>query len=96
MYWKSGEIAEENIKAKNRNFSILNSSAPSQNNNTSRTSCRRLFENFYLLRQHEITFEKKSNVIVLTVLFLAEKLTDKSYFLSQPVCIFRTREKFAY
>ena len=31
---------------KNRNFSILNSSTPSQNNKTIRTSCRRLFENF--------------------------------------------------
>ena len=41
MYWKSGEIAEENIKG-------------------------------------------------------TEKLTDKSYFLSEPVCIFPTREKFTY
>ena len=47
MYWKSGKIAEENIKGTewNRNFSILNSRTPSQNE-TSKTSCRRLFENF--------------------------------------------------
>ena len=38
---------------KNRDFSILNSRAPSQNNKTSRTSCRRLFENFLFLRQQK-------------------------------------------
>ena len=42
---------------KNRNFSILNSSAPSQNNKTSRTSCRRLFENFLPSTPTEKAFE---------------------------------------
>ena len=33
---------------------------------------------------------------MLTILFLGEKKSkDKSYFLSQPVCIFRTHEKQA-
>ena len=47
---------------KNRNFSILNSSAPSQNNKTSRTSCRRLFENFLPSTPTEITFEISLNL----------------------------------
>ncbi|MCO0615489.1 hypothetical protein M8756_19680, partial [Lutimaribacter sp. EGI FJ00015] len=46
---------------KNRNFSILNSSAPSQNNKT-RTSCRRLFENFLPSTPTEITFEISLNL----------------------------------
>ena len=55
---------KENIKATrkilrqqtNTYFSILNSSAPSQNVK-SRTSCRRLFETFLPSRPTEITFE---------------------------------------
>ena len=62
MYWKSGEIAEENLKkTKNRDFSILNSRAPSQNK-TSRTSCRRLFENFLPSTPTEVTFEISQEV----------------------------------
>ena len=47
---------------KNRNFSILNSSAPSQNNKTSRTSCRCLFENILTCTPTEITFEISFNL----------------------------------
>ena len=47
---------------KNRNLTILNSSAPSQNNETSRTSCRRLFENFLPSTPTEITFEISFNL----------------------------------
>ena len=47
---------------KNRNFSILNSGAPSQNNKTSRTSCRRLFKNFLPFTPTEITFEISLNL----------------------------------
>ena len=47
---------------KNRNFSILNSSAPSQNSKTNRTSCRRLFENFSPSTPTEITFEITLNL----------------------------------
>ena len=47
---------------KNRSFSILNSSAPNQNNKTSRTSCRRLFENFLPSTPTEITFEISLNL----------------------------------
>ena len=42
---------------KNRDFSILNSRAPSQNNKTSRTSCCRLFKNFLPSKPTEVTFE---------------------------------------
>ena len=47
---------------KNRDFSILNSRAPSQNNKTSRTWCRRLFENFLPSTPTEITFEISLNL----------------------------------
>ena len=47
---------------KNRDFSILNSRAPSQNNNTSRTSCRRLFENFLPSTPTEVIFEISLNL----------------------------------
>ena len=47
---------------KNRDFSILNSRAPSQNNKTSRTSCRRLFENFLPSTPTEVTFEISVNL----------------------------------
>ena len=46
---------------KNRNFSISNSSTPSQNK-TSRTSCRRLFENFLPSTPTGITFEISLNL----------------------------------
>ena len=47
---------------KNRDFSILNSRAPSQNNKTSRTSCRRLFENFLPSTPTEIAFQISLNL----------------------------------
>ena len=47
---------------KNRNFSIFNLSAPSQNNKTSRTSRRCLFENFLTSTPTEITFEISFNL----------------------------------
>ena len=78
MYWKSGKITRKILRQQtNRYFSILNSSAPSQNIKT-RTSRRRLFENFLPSTPREITFEISfnlaRNVIVLTVLFLVEKV----------------------
>ena len=61
---KIGENCPRKIlrQKKNWNFSILNSSAPSQNNKTSRTSCRRLFENFLPSTPTEITFEISLNL----------------------------------
>ena len=47
---------------KNRNFSILNSSTPSQNIKT-RTSCRRPFENVSPSTPTEITFEISFNLV---------------------------------
>ena len=56
-------LIHENIKAtENRNFSILNSRAPSQNNKTSRTSCRCLFETFLPSTPREITFKVSFNL----------------------------------
>ena len=46
---------------KNRNFSKLNLSVPSQNNKTSRTSCCCLFENFLPSTPTEITCEISLN-----------------------------------
>ena len=67
---KNGRIeiqtaSEENIKTtENRDFSILNSRAPSQNNKTSTTSRRRLFENFLPSTPTEITFEMSLNLAI--------------------------------
>ena len=47
---------------KNRDFRILNSRAPCQNNKTSRTSCRRLFQNFLPSTPTEVTFEISLNL----------------------------------
>ena len=68
---------------KNRNFSIFNSSAPSQKNKTSRTSCRCLFENFLHSTPTEITFEISFNLscdCARCFIFRWKKSTDKSYF----------------
>ena len=63
---------------KNRNVSISNSSAPSQNIKI-KTSCRRIFEkSLPSTPPTEITFDIKLNVIVLTVLCLV----GKSYSMS--------------
>ena len=47
---------------KNRDFSILNSRTSSQNNKTSRTSCRRLFGNVLPSTPTEVTFEISLNL----------------------------------
>ena len=52
---------------KNRNFSILNLRAPSQNNKASRTSRQRLFENFLPSTPTEITFKISFTVILQEV-----------------------------
>ena len=52
MYWKSGKIAKENIKAAGKKkFQYLNSSAPSQNIKTRTSGVAVFSKTFYLLRQ---------------------------------------------